>query len=91
LDLAGLAASLHRRNPRKGNVFLALAAVAGVTALDVFCARSLDAEENQVESGNTRDYSDRSGFPRPIEQMRGAARDAKIAADMRTPEIMRVQ
>ncbi|MGE0223065.1 MAG: cyclase dehydrase [Acetobacteraceae bacterium] len=89
LDIASLAGALHRRNPHKGTVFLALATVAGVTALDLFCARSLDAEENQVTPGNTRDYSDRSGFKRSPEQMRGAARDAVISSDMRTPEAMK--
>ena len=34
LDLATLATGLDKQNPRKGNVAIALAAVAGVTALD---------------------------------------------------------
>jgi hypothetical protein len=43
LDLATLvAAGLDGDNPRKGNVGLALAAVADVTALDVACPRALD-------------------------------------------------
>jgi hypothetical protein len=46
--------ALHRRNPRKGNVLLALAAVAGTLAFDVFCARALDEEENQVLPGPRR-------------------------------------
>ncbi len=41
LDLATLAAALHVANPRRANVGLALAAVAGVTALDVVCAVQL--------------------------------------------------
>ena len=41
LDLATLAAGLASDNPRRGNVGIALAAVGGVTALDVACARML--------------------------------------------------
>jgi hypothetical protein len=36
-----------------------------------------------------RDYSDRSGLPLGIEASRGAAADAPIPADMRTPELLR--
>src|SRR5687768_13673830 len=36
LDLATLATGLHSDNPKRENVGVALAAVAGVTALDVF-------------------------------------------------------
>lgn len=41
LDLATLATGLDEDNPRRGNVALAMAAVAGVAALDVLCARQL--------------------------------------------------
>jgi hypothetical protein len=41
LDIATLAAGLSGDNPRRGNVGVALAAVGGVTALDVACARML--------------------------------------------------
>jgi hypothetical protein len=41
LDLATLADGLRRENPRRGNVMLALGAVAGVTALDALCERQL--------------------------------------------------
>jgi hypothetical protein len=41
LDLATLATALTPDNPRKRNVLLAMGAVAGVTALDVLCARQL--------------------------------------------------
>jgi hypothetical protein len=88
LDLATLAAGLGEGNPRKGNVAVALAAVAGVTALDVICAQSLtgvDAGQRQP----VRDYSDRRGMPKPPNEMRGAAREFKIPRDMRTPELLR--
>lgn len=48
-----------------------MAAVAGVTALDVACACSLQQEANAASQ--TTDYSHRSGTGGPAEQMRGAA------------------
>lgn len=41
LDLATLASGLKAGNPRRGNVMIALAAVAGITALDVLCGARL--------------------------------------------------
>lgn len=41
LDLGTLSTALTPENPRRRNVLLAMAAVAGVTALDVMCARQL--------------------------------------------------
>ena len=41
LDLATLATGLDGDNPRRGNVAFAMAAVAGVAALDVLCATQL--------------------------------------------------
>ena len=41
LDLGTLAMGLGRSNPQRGNVAIAVGAVAGVTALDVLCARTL--------------------------------------------------
>lgn len=87
LDLGTLSVGLGRDNPRRDNVGIAMAAVAGVTALDIVCAQMLHAEEAQHRMPPP-DYSDRIGLPRPPEQMRGAARDAPIGADMRTPKIM---
>jgi hypothetical protein len=43
LDLATLATGLDKQNPRKGNVAIALAAVAGVTALDCISAQASPA------------------------------------------------
>jgi hypothetical protein len=50
----------------------AIAALAGVTALDVAAARALTREENRPRQ--IFDYSSRSGFSRPIDQVRGMAR-----------------
>lgn len=37
------------------------------------------------------DYSSRSGFPRPLEAMRGAAADFEAPADLLKPKAMRVK
>jgi hypothetical protein len=85
LDLATLATGLDKQNPRKGNVAIALAAVAGVTALDCISAQALTGTSRQAP-----DYSDRRGMPRPPEEMRGIARkDFTPPRDMRTPEPLR--
>jgi hypothetical protein len=85
LDLATLAAGLNKQNPCKGNVAIALAAVAGVTALDYISAQALTGTSRPVP-----DYSDRRGLPRSPEEMRGAARkDFTAPRDMRTPEALR--
>lgn len=88
LDLATLATRIGDDNPQRGNVGIALAAVAGVTALDVMCAQALAAGRSKPLAP-IRDYSGRRGFPRPPEEMRGAARDAEVPRDMRIPEALR--
>lgn len=90
LDLATLATAHHDGNPRRENVATALGAVAAVTALDVLCTAMLHREEATAWTP-PRDYSDRSGLPRPPAAMRGAAKNAPIPADMRTPDILRFQ
>jgi hypothetical protein len=88
LDLATLATALEGNNPKKGNVGIAMAAVAGVTALDVYCAQTL-SRESPHPLPPMQDYSDRSGYPRGIEQSHGAARDFEVPSDFRTPEALR--
>jgi hypothetical protein len=83
LDLATLATSLERRNAREANVGIAMAAVAGVTALDVYCAQAL-SRESPTPLPPLQDYSDRSGLPKPPHAMRGVARrDFETPPDMR--------
>lgn len=86
LDLATLAGGLNGDNPRKSNVAMAIAAVAGVTALDGICAQALDGGPPRRPA---RDYSDRRGMPNPPEAMRGTARNLSIPKDMRTPDALR--
>jgi hypothetical protein len=88
LDLATLATALEGNNPKKGNVGIAMAAVAGVTALDVYCAQTL-SRESPHPLPPMQDYSDRTGYPRGIEQSHGAARDFEVPSDFRTPEALR--
>lgn len=63
LDIASV------RNPA------AIAALAGVTALDVAAASAVTREENRPRQ--IFDYSSRSGFSRPIDQVRGMARNKR--------------
>lgn len=86
LDLATLASGLGEGNPQRANVGIALAAVAGVTVLDVVCARQLSTA---APPPRLRDYSGRRGMPRPPEAMRGAAGDLEVPRDFRIPEPLR--
>ena len=90
LDIATLAAGA-RNNRKAGNVRAALAALAGVTMLDVVCAQGLAREEKSRArrrrlSGR---YARRSGFPEPVRAMRGAASDFVMPEDLRVPRALR--
>lgn len=90
LDLATLTSGLAGENPRKDNVGLAMAAVAGITALDVVCAQALTEEDKQAQPRfPVRDYSDRTGFPRSLDEAWGAAKDFEVPQGYRTPELLR--
>lgn len=88
LDLATLATGVEGNNPKQANLAVALAAVVGATALDVYCAQQLSREDT-VPLLPLRDYSDRTGFPRPPPAMRGAAHDFEVPRDFRIPEPLR--
>jgi len=80
LDLAGLGWSIeHGRDP--ANAAIAAGAVAGITALDLSCAKALDAERVPMTEW---DYSDRSGFPGGAVQVRGCV-TAEFAAARAEP------
>lgn len=84
LDATALATALQGRRPNAAAV--ALAAVAGMAALDLACARALSREP---ATGKT-DYSRRSGWPLPPAEMRGAALDDFVPPrDMRIPQALR--
>jgi hypothetical protein len=71
LDLATLFHAHSDSNPKRKNVGLAIAAVAGVTLLDIAAAQGLTARHSR--RGEQRDYSDRSGWPHGEARSRGAA------------------
>jgi hypothetical protein len=80
LDLAALAYAL-RISPKRSNVALALATVAGVTLVDI--ATGMALTKRHARTGTPRDYSARSGLPRGAQHSRGAAADFRTPADMR--------
>jgi hypothetical protein len=88
LDVATLVAGLDEDNPKRGNVGIALAAVAGATALDLYCGQAL-SRSSTTPLPPARDYGDRSGFRRSPQAMRGAASDFEVPRDFRTPEALR--
>lgn len=72
LDLGTLAVAGRREDGSRGrNTWIAIAAVAGITALDAYVATSL-ANETKEGKGEPKDYSTRSGFPGGVEAARGA-------------------
>ncbi len=73
LDLATLSTATPNGSPRQKSALLAFVAVAGVTMVDVLCAHWL-TEFQARRAAPVPDYHNRSGFPQPIEQMRGKAR-----------------
>ena len=83
VDIATLGAALLSPQPRSGHPLAGLVAVAGVTALDMACARALAAQADAARQ--TTDYSSRSGLPKKPADMRGAA-----LADFDQPDDMRV-
>src|SRR4051794_37120217 len=87
-DIATVATGLQQDNARRESNVLTLAALAAVTAVDVGCARSLNAEKGNRKTAIVN-YSNRSGFPRGLEAARGAARDFKAPADFRIPDALR--
>lgn len=62
LDLGVLAKGLQWSNPQRGNVKLAMLAVAGVMVLDAVAASSVSARK--MRRGTPRSYADRTGFPK---------------------------
>ncbi|PRY64957.1 hypothetical protein B0H98_104261 [Vreelandella songnenensis] len=82
LNLAALTYALQdKHHPKRENLYLALAAVGALTAVDVCCAQAL-AKRHAYQGGITPDYSHRSGFPQGLESARGAARGYEVPSDM---------
>jgi hypothetical protein len=90
LDIATLLVAARRtRNP--GALALGVAAVLGVTALDLVCAEALRSEEadRATQARAVRAYAGRSGFPGGTQDARGAAHDFDAPDDFRIPEPLR--
>lgn len=66
----------------------AIGALAGVTALDIGTAVALQRENRAPQ--RTFDYSDRSGFPRPVAEMRGSAAKKERASGPLSVETARI-
>ena len=76
LDLAALAPALSAYNPRRESVKLAVAAVLGVTVLDLLALQGIRSRHRR-RSEPLRDYRDRSGFPSGLESARSNARSQR--------------
>jgi hypothetical protein len=86
LDIATLGREGRLRRP---GTAIALAAVAGVTAIDFAAAQVLRADARRAQRP-LYDYSGRRGLPLPAQEMRGAALlDFEMPEDMRTPAALR--
>jgi hypothetical protein len=87
LDIATLMAAMRPDNPKRENVGIALAAVIGVTLLDVIGSAGTTARHTRMGS-QPRDYRYRSGFPQGVAKARGAARDFGQTKAMRSPNAL---
>lgn len=87
-DIATVLLGARDRGRAREKRDLALAALIGVTALDVLCATALSAEKGGQWTARA-DYGDRSGFPQGNRAARGAARDFVTPRDIRGPEALR--
>lgn len=87
LDFATLAYA-YRTSPKRRNLAIAMANVAGAVAVDALAAQQLRAVQRRQQQP-TIDYSHRSGFPRGVEASRGLAANAEMPAEFRTPPALR--
>ena len=89
LDAATLtAAATNGSRQQAKHAVAAMVAVAPVVMMDVATALLAQSRDNARDKA-AWDYSDRSGFGKPAEQMRGAAADFAAPRDMRAPAPMR--
>jgi hypothetical protein len=90
IDLGTLTTALRRDNANRVGTGVAMLAVAQVTAIDYACANALAKRSRTNGSRPLIDYSDRSGFPKPPEEMRGVAlKDFDVPPAYRIPEALR--
>ena len=82
LDIATLMTAMRHDNPKRDNVGIALAAVLGVTLLDIIGAQGVTTRHSRPR-GRPRSYRNRTGFPQGVQSARGAAKDFQVPPDMR--------
>lgn len=80
VDLLALYRAYRPGNWKRGNVFIAMALISGVAALDLVAAQGTRTKHARKRS-DARDYSDRSGFPRGLTAARQSA-----SAELQTSE-----
>lgn len=73
MDLAAMTPALGAGNKKQKAAAGALAAVAAITLLDLYCAYQSSGDASPEARRQLRDYSRRSGFPQPAKEMIGAA------------------
>jgi hypothetical protein len=73
MDLAALLGVYRRDNPKRSNVGLAIGIVIGIAMLDITVGKMTTSVHTRKRH-EWRRYSDRSGFPRGLQEARGAAR-----------------
>jgi hypothetical protein len=83
LDIATLMTALRDDNPKKQNVSMALAMVAGITALDLVAAQSTTVPHSRSH-GKRGMYRDRTGFPKGLQAVKAAARDFQQSHESRS-------
>lgn len=79
LDLATLSSQFGRNRGARMRTVASIAAVGAVTWLDLLAARKSEQQKRQARNA-PYDYSDRTGFARSADEMRGVASDR--AGDM---------
>ena len=87
LDLVTLAAGSEGTGQQREGLTAALIVVAGITALDIYCAQGLTADKQPSPVGMF-DYNDRVGFSKTPSEMRGVASGA-TPPEYRVPEPLR--
>ena len=85
LDIATLVTGYEGDNPKKDNVTLALAAVAGVTALDVYCGQALSARIAGAAAADARLQRPQRPAALAASNARRRRRDFEPPRDFRTP------
>jgi hypothetical protein len=84
VDLLALHRAYRPGNWKRDNVFVAMALVSGITALDLLAARATQTKHTRRRS-DARDYSDRSGFPQGLAAARQSASSDTGDAGGRAP------